>query len=257
MCFVMIFRTVILAAGKGSRMGSERPKVLLEIAGKPILQHLIESIRASGIDDAPVVVVGKDGGSGVCETFGETCGYAVQEEPLGTGHAVMCARETVGESDAVIVLYGDHPFVSSDALRRLTKIHADRQTVLTMMTTVVPSYEGWYGLFLHWGRVLRDAHGHILGIREYKDAMESEQQIREVNPAMFCFDAAWLWKNISQIKNLNAKGEYYLTDLVELAVAQGHEIAGSEIRPEESIGVNTPEEFRVAEEIYTNKLASE
>jgi len=176
----MKFRTVILAAGKGTRMGSDKPKVLLPIANKPILQHLIESIRESGVDGTPVVVVSPDGG-GVCETFGETCHYAIQEEPLGTGHAVMCAREAAGDSDAVIVLYGDHPFVSPEALRRLTKIHADRQTVLTMMTTVVPSFDGWYGLFLHWGRVLRDAHGHIMGIREYKDAMESERQIREVN----------------------------------------------------------------------------
>ncbi len=252
----MKFRTVILAAGKGTRMGSDKPKVLLPIANKPILQHLIESIRESGVDGTPVVVVSPDGG-GVCETFGETCHYAIQEEPLGTGHAVMCAREAAGDSDAVIVLYGDHPFVSPEALRRLTKIHADRQTVLTMMTTVVPSFDGWYGLFLHWGRVLRDAHGHIMGIREYKDAMESERQIREVNPALFCFDATWLWENISQLKNLNAKGEYYLTDLVELAVTQGHEIAGSEIRPEESIGVNTPDEFRAAEEIYAKRIVVE
>lgn len=251
----MKFRTVILAAGKGTRMGSELPKVLLPIGGKPILQHLIESIQASGVDGVPVVVVGPERAK-LCEHFGETCNYAVQDEPLGTGHAVMCARDVVGESDAVIVLYGDHPFVSPDALRRLTKIHADRQTVLTMMTTVVPSFDDWYGLFLHWGRVLRDAHGHIMGIREYKDAMESEQQIREVNPALFCFDAKWLWENISQLKNLNAKGEYYLTDLVELAVAQGHEIAGSEIRPEESIGVNTPDEFKAAEEIYAKKIAN-
>ncbi len=247
----MKFRTVILAAGKGTRMGSEKPKVLLPLANKPILQHLIESITESGVDGVPVVVVSSDG-KGVCETFGETCHYAIQEEPLGTGHAVMCAKDAVGETDAVIVLYGDHPFVSPDALRRLTKIHVDSQTVLTMMTTVVPSFDDWYGIFLHWGRVLRDLHGHIMGIREYKDAMESEQQIREVNPALFCFDAKWLWENISQLKNLNAKGEYYLTDLVELAVTQGHEIAGSEIRPEESIGVNTPEEFKIAEEIYQN-----
>jgi bifunctional N-acetylglucosamine-1-phosphate-uridyltransferase/glucosamine-1-phosphate-acetyltransferase GlmU-like protein len=119
-----------------------------------------------------------------------------------------------------------------------------------MMTAVVPSFDGWYGMFMHWGRVLRDAHGHIMGIREYKDAMESERQGREVNPAMFCFDARWLWENVSQLRNTNAKGEYYLTDLVELAVAQGHEIASSAIRPEESIGVNTPEEFALAEAMY-------
>lgn len=245
----MKFRTVILAAGKGTRMGSDRPKVLLPIAQKPILQHLIESIRASGVDGVPVAVVGP-GGGGICEAFGENCHYATQEEALGTGHAVMCARDEVGESDAVIVLYGDHPFVSPEALRRLTSIHEEKGRVITMMTTVVPSFDGWYSVFRHWGRILRDTHGHVMGIREYKDAMESEQQIREVNPALYCFDAKWLWENISQLKNLNAKGEYYLTDLVELAVAQGNEVASSEIRPEESIGVNTPDEFALAEEMY-------
>lgn len=250
----MKFRTVILAAGKGTRMGSDKPKVLLTIGGKPILQHLIESISASGIDGVPVVVVNPDSGPGVCEAFGEACHYAIQEEPLGTGHAVMSAKDAVGESDAVIVLYGDHPFVSQDALRRLVGIHSASSPAVTIMTTTVPSFDGWYSAFVHWGRILRDAGGHIFGIREYKDAMESERAIREVNPAMFCFDAKWLWKNISQVKNANAKGEYYLTDLIELAVSQGNEIKGSEILPEESIGVNTPEEFALAEKIHADRV---
>lgn len=249
----MKFRTVILAAGKGTRMGSDKPKVLLQIGGKPILQHLIESIKSSGIDGVPVVVVNPDSGTGVCEAFGEACNYAVQEEPLGTGHAVMSAKDAVGESDAVIVLYGDHPFVSQDALRRLVEIHSATSPAVTIMTTTVPSFDGWYSAFLHWGRILRDTDGHIFGIREYKDAMDSEREIREVNPAMFCFDAKWLWENIQQIKNLNAKGEYYLTDLIELAVTQGHDIMGSEILPEESIGVNTPEEFALAEKLYRDR----
>lgn len=231
-------------------MGSEKPKVLLQIAGKPILQHLIESVRDSGVDGIPVVVVSKEGGTGVCDSFGEACQYAIQDEPLGTGHAVMCAKDVVGESDAVIVLYGDHPFVSSDALRRLVKIHGERKPFISMMTTTVPSFDGWYSVFLHWGRILRDVHGHMMGIREYKDAMESELQIREVNPALYCFDADWLWSHIAQLKNLNAKREYYLTDLIELAVTQGHEVVSLEIRPEESIGVNTPEEFSLAEKVY-------
>lgn len=250
----MKFRTVILAAGKGTRMGSDKPKVLLTIGGKPILQHLIESIKTSGVDGIPVVVVSPDGGTGVCEAFGEACHYAIQEKPLGTGHAVMCAKDAVGESDAVIVLYGDHPFVSENAIRRLVQIHSASSPAVTMMTTTVPSFDGWHSAFRHWGRILRDGHGHIIGIREYKDAMDSEREIREVNPAMFCFDAKWLWKNIIQIKNQNANGEYYLTDLIELAVTQGHDIMGSEILPEESIGVNTPDEFALAEKIYENQV---
>jgi bifunctional UDP-N-acetylglucosamine pyrophosphorylase/glucosamine-1-phosphate N-acetyltransferase len=249
----MTFRTVILAAGKGTRMGSDKPKVLLPIGGKPIIQHLIESIKESKVDGIPVVVIGHEREK-LCESFGETCEYAVQEEQLGTGHAVMCAREAVGNAEAVIVLYGDHPFISPEVLRRLVDIHEAQRPVITMMTTVVPTFDDWHSVFQHWGRILRDAHDHIIGIREYKDAMESEREIRELNPGLFCFDAKWLWENVPQLKNFNAIGEYYLTDLVGLAVAQGHEIAGAEIRPEESIGVNTPEEFRVAEEIYAGNL---
>lgn len=231
-------------------MGADLPKVLLPIAGKPILRHLIESIDESGIDGVPVAVVNPDNRGIISEALGEACRYAVQEEPLGTGHAVMCAKNAVGECDAVIVLYGDHPFVSSDALRRLVSVHEEQCPLISIMTTIVPTFDGWYSVFRHWGRILRDSHGHILGIREYKDAMESEQEIREVNPALFCFNAKWLWANVAQLKNLNAKGEYYLTDLIELAVTQGSEIASLQIRPEESIGVNTPEEFALAEELY-------
>ncbi len=244
----MSIKFVILAAGKGTRMQSDIPKALTRIGGKPILQYLFDSIQASGVDGTPVVVVGH-GRDKLCEFFGGTCDYAVQEEPLGTGHAVMCAREKTQGADAVVVLYGDHPFVSAKTLRDLAELHTTKGTVISMMTTTVPSFVGWHSVFLHWGRIIRDGHGHMIGIREYKDAMESEQEIREVNPAMYCFDAKWLWENINQIKNTNAKGEYYLTDLIELAVAQRREIASLSIAPEEAVGVNTPDELRIAEEV--------
>ncbi len=248
----MHIKFVILAAGKGTRMQSDIPKALTRIGEKPILQYLFDSIQQSGVDGTPVVVVGH-GRDKLCEFFGAVCDYAVQDEPLGTGHAVMCAREKAAGADAVAVLYGDHPFVSSQTLRNLAELHQTKGAVISMMTTTVPSFEGWHSVFLHWGRILRDGHGHMIGIREYKDAMESEQEIREVNPAMYCFDAAWLWDNISQLKNTNAKGEYYLTDLIELAVAQRREIASLSIAPEEAIGINTPEELRIAEEVLAKR----
>ncbi len=227
-------------------MQAQIPKALTPIGGKPILQHLYESIKASGVDSVPVIVVGHEREQ-LCVGFGGQCEYVVQEEQLGTAHAVGVCRDAVKDADAVIVLYGDHPFVSAQTLRNLSVLHERSHTVLTLMTTTVPSFEGWYGVYLHWGRILRDLHGHITGSREYKDAMESERLIREVNPCFFCFDAKWLWQHISQVKNNNVKKEYYLTDLVELAVAQGHEIASMSIAPEEAVGINTQEERDIAE----------
>ncbi len=248
----MKFRFIILAAGMGSRMKSDVPKALTPIDGKPILQHLYGSVKESGVDGKPVIVIGHERKK-LCESFGGDCDYVVQEEQLGTGHAVMVCKDSVQDADAVIVLYGDHPFVSSQTLRRLSELHNRGGGVLTMMTSTIPSFDDWHRVFLQWGRILRDTHGHVIGIREYKDAMDSEREIREVNPSFFCFDTKWLWENISQIKNFNAKGEYYLTDLVELAVAQGHEIYSMNVAPEEAVGINTLEELQIAEEVLANR----
>jgi len=233
-------------------MGSEMPKTLIPIGGKSILQHLIDSVKASGVDGLPVIVTGKEREQ-FCDEFGEQCSYVVQQEQLGTAHAVMVAKDEVVDADAVIVLYGDHPFISASALQELAKTHKESGAVVTLMTAIVPSFSGWHKVFKSWGRILRDAHGHIVGIREYRDAMESERQSKEVNPGLYCFNSKWLWENIAQVKNFNAQEEYYLTDLVELAVSQGHEIASSEIQPEESIGVNTPEELELAKEILEKR----
>lgn len=250
----MIFRIVVLAAGKGKRMKQPFPKALTPVAGKPILQYLVESVEASKVDGPPVVVVGPERPK-LCETFGVTCTYAVQQEQLGTGHAVLSAKEAVGKADALIVLYGDHPFLSADSLQRLAKRHEERGNVVTMMTTVVPNFNGWYTAFSHWGRILRGSDGHIIGIREDKDATEEERKIQEVNPALFCFDAKWLWKHIETLKNENVQKEYYLTDLIAMAVSQGQKISSLEIAPEEAVGINTPEECRLAEDLIKNRYS--
>ena len=247
-----VFRVVILAAGKGTRMKSELPKALVPLDGKPILQYLIESVSASGLDAKPIVVIGHER-QHICDAFGAQCDYAVQEFQKGTAHAVLSAKSTVGEADAVIVLYGDHPFVSSGSLRRLAKNHLASRNTLTMFTVQVPSFGGWHQVFQFWGRIIRDAKGKITGIREYKDAYEDERAISEVNPALMCFDARWLWENIEKVHPNNAQGELYLTDLVALAFAQGQKIDTLEISPEEAIGINSPEEKEIAEAILERK----
>lgn len=241
-------KIVILAAGKGKRMGSDLPKALIPIAGKPILQRLMESVKASGVDGIPVVVVGHEREL-ICESFNEECQYVVQEEQLGTGHAVLVCREALAGAKNVLVLYGDHPFISASTIQRLVTMHQSTGSVMSMMTAVVPSFDGWYNVFNHWGRILRDRHGHLLGIRQFRDATDSEKEIKELDPALYCFRADWLWENITQLKNFNAQGEYYLTDLLQTAVVQGHEVPSLSVPPEEAIGINTPEEKAIAEEI--------
>jgi bifunctional UDP-N-acetylglucosamine pyrophosphorylase / glucosamine-1-phosphate N-acetyltransferase len=250
----MTFKFIILAAGKGTRMRQELPKPLTPIGGKPILQHLYESIQASGIDGDPIVVIGSDQPR-LCDGWNGTCEYVIQHEQLGTAHAVKACRDSVTNADAIIVLYGDHPFIAKEMLQHLTQLHEKTEGVLSMMTTTVSSFEEW-PIYLHWGRIIRDKHKQIMAIREYKDALENEQAITEVNPALYCFDTKWLWDNIGQVKNTNAKGEYYLTDLVEIAVSQGHKIVSLNIPPEEAVGINTQEEREIAEKLLAKRHAT-
>ncbi|MFH1405425.1 MAG: NTP transferase domain-containing protein [Patescibacteria group bacterium] len=253
----MHFRIIILAAGKGKRMGNgDKPKALTPVGGKPILQYLVESIESSKVDGVPVVVTGPEK-IRLCDEFGGRCDYVSQMEQLGTGHAVMVSKDMVIDSDALIVLYGDHPFISANTLKRLTARHAFGDNTITMMTTTVPSFDDWYSAFTHWGRILREPQsGHIIGIREYKDTNDQERGIKEVNPALFCFDSTWLWENIEKLNNNNAQQEYYLTDLIEMAVEQGKRISSLDVAPEEAIGINTPQECKVAEDLiekFANK----
>lgn len=248
----MKFRIVILAAGKGTRMKQDIPKALTPVGGKPILQHLLESIEASGLDSNPVIVIGKDSPK-LGEIIHKVCTHAIQEEQLGTGHAVKCTREYVGGADALIVLYGDHPFLSASTLCRIASTHENHVAHVTMATTTLPSTEGWYQAFEKWGRILRDQSGRVIGNKQFKDATEEQKQILERDPALFCFRTEWLWDRLAQLKNENAQAEYYLTDLIGMAFQEGLEIPTVSIPPEEAIGINTPEEKEIAERILRDR----
>jgi len=240
----------------GSRMGGSIPKALIPVGGKPILQWLHESTKASGVDGVPIIVIGHERDQ-LCRSFHGVSQYVVQEEQLGTGHAVMMTQEAARGSDAIIVLYGDHPFISPQTLRQLSHQHEAQDNTITMMTVTVPSFDGWQRVFAHWGRILRSDKGKILGIKEYKDTSEEERQCLEVNPAFLCFKADWLWKNLKELKNDNKQKEYYLTDLIAMAVEQKEKIETIPIPPEEAIGINTPEEQEIAEQILRQQKRPE
>ena len=244
-------RVVILAAGKGKRMGVEIPKVLVLLKGEPVLFHLLRSVYDAGIDSRPIVVVGENRPFVEAELArgGFAVEYAVQSEQLGTGHAVRAAEEMAGDAGSILVLYGDHPFVSSATIRDIANLHEEENAMLTLATIVVPDFEGWRVSFADFGRIIRGASDRIERIVEKKDATEAELAVRELNPAFFCFNGPWLWKSLGKLKNENAQREYYLTDLVKIAMTEGVKIASLRIDPKEGAGINTQEHLAAAETI--------
>ena len=246
-------RIIVLAAGKGIRMNSGIPKVLIPLAGKPILQRLMDAVLSSGIDPHPVIVVGENHQL-IREALGaEPYQYIIQDTPQGTGHAVLCTEARLAaESSDIIVLYGDHPFVSAETIKKLYGLHGEQGCAITMMTVRVDDFKEWRAPFYDFGRVLRDERGDIRAIVEVKDATAQEREIQEVNPSFFCFRANWLWPHLKQLTNTNSKGEYYLTDLARIAIDGGECIASMDINPLESIGVNTPEHLEIAKKLISS-----
>jgi bifunctional UDP-N-acetylglucosamine pyrophosphorylase / glucosamine-1-phosphate N-acetyltransferase len=242
-------RVVILAAGKGTRMKSDIPKPLIPVAGEPMVTRLIRSVKESGIDEQPIVVVGAWSEAMFREALGDSVDYAVQVEILGTGHAVRVAKDIAGDAERIVVLYGDHPFLSPSVIQSIAELQETNPGAFVMLTSTVPNFEGDFQTFVRWGRILRDGNGAVTAIREAKDATPEELAITEVNPSIFAFPAAWAWDRLERLKNANASGEYYLTDLVSAAMEDGMSIVTASADPLDVIGINSPEELARAEEL--------
>lgn len=241
-----LVKTVILAAGKGKRMGASVPKPLVPIAGRPMIAHVVETVTSLG-GEKPIVVVSPAGEELFKETLGESVTYAVQHEALGTGDAVKASRDAWGNAEGIMVLYADHPFLPQEVLQELVTAFTATPNAIHMLTAIVPNYEGEYAKFASWGRIVRDEKGNAKDIREAKDATEEERAITEVNPAMYVFPAAWLRGALDRLTNQNASGEYYLTDVIGLAAIDGLELRTTSTDALAVIGVNTPEDLADAE----------
>jgi len=231
-------------------MGSDLPKPLIEIAGRPMVEHLLDSIRDSEVDQRPILVVAPDN----VELFGKVCRdqdceYVIQEEQLGTGHAVSVAQEAANGAEAVLVLYGDHPFISAELLASVSEEHQSTQPTITMVTATVPNFKKKHEGFQSWGRIIRSEIGQVVEIKEVKDASDAEKEIKELNTGIYIFKAAWLWEHLPEIENKNASKEYYLTDLIKIAIDEGEEIITMTAKPFEVVGINTKEELEIAEEM--------
>jgi len=243
---------VVLAAGKGTRMKSGLAKVLHELGGKPLAWYAIRAALEAGA--SPVVVVVGHQAEAVEAALraalpGAPLRFAVQAEQRGTAHAVLAARGALrGTTGPIAILSGDTPLLSAATLKQVVQARARARAPLAFATMNLAEPRGY-------GRVVRHADGHPVGIVEEKDATAAERVIGEVNAGLYCADAAFLWKALARVGSANAQGEFYLTDLVALAAKRTPAVA-IEVEPLEASGVNDREELARAGQVLQRRRAS-
>lgn len=230
---------VILAAGYGKRMKSNLPKVLHQLVGLPMIQHSLRAVRGVAAK-LPVVVIGH-GAEQVRAAVGEDARFVLQEQQLGTAHALRMAEPLLAsEPGLLLVTYGDMPLLTSSTFQRLIDAQCANSGPLTMLTVVLDDPHGF-------GRVVRGADDSVQAIVEEAQASPEILAIHELNVGVYCFDSQWLWHQLPRIQ-LSPKGEYYLTDIVALAVSQGLRIQALVAKdPNETLGINTREHLAEAE----------
>lgn len=238
---------LILAAGKGTRMHSDLAKVLHRINGRPMIHYVLETARALR-PRRIIVIVGHQAGAvrrelaGLPGPSGLTVEFAVQEEQLGTGHAVRQAEPLLaGESGIVLVLAGDTPLIRPSTLTSLIQAHRRDGAAASVLTAGVEDPTGL-------GRILRDGTGRIDRIVEEKDATGEQRALKEINTSTYCFEPVLLLRALDRLTPENRQGEYYLTDTIGILRREGHRIADAPAgMPEETMGINTPEQLSAAE----------
>lgn len=233
---------IVLAAGKGTRMKSDLPKVLVRAAGKPMVRHVVAALRAAGIERI-VVVVGYRAELVEAELAGEPgVGFALQAEQLGTGHAVMQCRDQLrGLGGPVVIVTGDSPLLQPSSLRALLHEFASRQLACLLGTAHRDDPTGL-------GRIVRDASGAFTGIVEEKDATAEQKRITEVNMSTYVFAAPKLLSALDALTTNNAQREYYITDCPSILLARGEDVrALAALQPCEALSVNTIDDLAIVE----------
>lgn len=244
----MSLAIIILAAGKGTRMKSAKPKVMHTLAGKPMLQHVIDT--AKQLSPSQLAVVSGNGADEVVPFLqNQQIDVVMQHEQKGTGHAVEQAKASFVNSEQVLVLYGDVPLITADTLQDL--IESGDNNSLKVLTAILEDPTGY-------GRIVRDYDDNMLCITEEKDADEETKLINEINTGIMCIPAKWLTEALSQLDNNNTQGEYYLTDLIAKAVNQGIEINSVTCEDEmEVAGINNRVQLAEVESYYQQLKATE
>lgn len=237
---------IILAAGQGKRIKSNLPKVLHKACGKEMVNHVIDTMREAGIDDVNVII-GKGAKLVQDRTSSRNVTYSLQEEQLGTGHAVKCAKAFLdGKSGVVAIFTGDAPLIKASTVKKLIDIHIANNNCATLLTSIVENPTGY-------GRIVRNDNA-VEKIVEHKDCSEDELKITEINAGMYCFDIKNLLDALGKLSNNNAQGEYYLTDVIEIFKSNGEKIGAMVTNFEETLGVNSRSELAVVENILRKRI---
>jgi bifunctional UDP-N-acetylglucosamine pyrophosphorylase/glucosamine-1-phosphate N-acetyltransferase len=243
---------IILAAGVSSRMNSDRPKVLYEVCGRPMLAYVLDACRQAGIVKMYVVV--GFGAQMVKEHFSDAGDivWVRQAKQKGTAHAVLCCQDHLKDFEGeTLVLCGDGPLIRSQTLETLMTEHRAANAAATLATAVMDDPTGY-------GRIIRDADGGIKGIVEHNDCTQDQLGINEVNPSYYIFDNRVLFESLEKVRPDNAKNEYYLTDAVSIIIEAGHKVAAvSAVRPEEAMSVNTQEQLARIDKIMAERLGGQ
>ncbi|MGB0768115.1 MAG: NTP transferase domain-containing protein [Phycisphaeraceae bacterium] len=241
---------IIMAAGKGTRMGGDLPKVLHEVAGRPMVWWVVKACREAGAERCVLVVGYK--AELVREALAGEAGveFVEQTEQLGTAHAVKMAEpafdgQPIGD---VFVLAGDGPLIRAQTLSRLIEVHRRTRAAATLATAIIDDPTGY-------GRIVRDEHGHFDAIVEQKDATDDQRAINEVNPSYYCFDGAAMFKTIDQIGAENAQREYYITDAPGLLKTQGQTVTVVDaVPPEDVLSINNPDQLAEVDRLLRRRL---
>lgn len=237
---------LILAAGQGTRIKSNLPKVLHKVCGKEMVNSVIDTMRKANIDDINVII-GKGAKLVEEKTASRNVSYSLQEEQLGTGHAVKCAIDFLkGKSGVVGVFCGDAPLIKPETVERLFETHIENKNSATILTSIIDDATGY-------GRVVRE-NDEVLKIVEHKDCSEEELKINEMNAAIYCFDIELLLNSLDKLSNNNNQGEYYLPDVIGILKSEGKKVGAVVVDYEETIGVNSRVQLAEAEFILRKRI---
>lgn len=243
----MEFTAVILAAGKGVRMRSELPKVAHPVAGKPMILHVVQTVRAAGVSKI-VVVVGH--GRQVVQDIlaGQDVDFAVQEQQLGTGHALIQAEGFIDLDHHLLVLAGDTPLLRATTLSALMDLHREKEDSATILSSIMTDPYGY-------GRVLRGSGGEFVRIVEEKDAVENEKKVQEINSGIYCLNSREAFQALGVIGTNNAQGEYYLTDVLSILKSRDQSV-GIFLNPceQDILGVNDRSQLSVVDKIMRTRI---
>ena len=238
---------IILAAGEGKRMNSNTPKVLHKVCGKEMINHVIDTMRSADIEMVDVVI-GRGAEKVKEATEDRKINYSVQEEQLGTGHAVMCAKEFLGCNKGTVAIFvGDGPLITARTVRELLDYHEKGEFKATILTSSMKEPA-------KYGRIIRNKIDEVEKIVEFKDCTLEEKSVKEINSGMYCFNIEELLNSLDKLNNNNAQREYYLTDVIGILKSEGFKVGAFDVPIEEITAVNSKVELADAELIMRRRI---